>query len=50
MSEERSGKWYYYANERGCMKHPESLDEIGAEVVILSVGPERTETLSLGAR
>lgn len=29
MSEERSGKWYYYANERGCLKHTDSLDEAG---------------------
>jgi|SRR6266404_3449200 len=29
MSEERSGKWHYYASGRGCLTHPDSLDEIG---------------------
>lgn len=26
---DRNGKWYYYANERGCLRHPDALDELG---------------------
>lgn len=29
---DRPERYYYYANERGCMKHPDSVDTIGVGI------------------